>query len=344
MAPTPASPPLLLAVPNISEGRDAAVVEAIAHAFIAGAGGPAGSAGLAGGDGARGKPAGGPGPDSPGSADSTVSASAGRGGVALLDIHSDADHHRSVFTLAGAPRALIDALLRGAAEAIGHVDVMADAGRVRGQHPHVGALDVAPIVYLQESARGVACAHALVLADRLGQELGVPVFLYGELGAGRTRAQLRAGGVARLAQRIQAGELRPDFGPPRLHRSAGATLVTARPPLVAFNLQLAPPATLADARRIAALLREGGAEGLPGLRAIGLQLAGGPAQVSMNVERPLETPLALILERVRRHAPVASGELVGLAPRAALAGFPQDVPLPGFDPARHLIELVLDGQ
>jgi glutamate formiminotransferase/glutamate formiminotransferase/formiminotetrahydrofolate cyclodeaminase len=295
----------LLAVPNVSEGRDASVVQAISRAFSG-------------------------------------------EGVSLLDVHCDFDHHRSVYTLAGPPGALPDALLAGAAEAITRIDVMGDshAQRPRGEHPHVGALDVAPIVYLEESSRGAACAQALVTADRIGHELAIPVFLYGELAGGRTRAQLRSGGVAGLARRIASGELSPDFGPAQLHPTAGATLVAARPPLVAFNLQLAPPATIADARRIAALIREGGAEGLPGVRAIGVRLVGEGdveeiAQVSMNIERPYEIPLALIAERVRAHAPIASGELVGLAPRAAFADFPDDIPLPGFDPAVRLIELVV---
>ena len=110
---------------------------------------------------------------------------------------------------------------------------------------------------------------------------------------------------------------------------------------MAFNLQLAPPATIEDARRIAALIREGGAEGLPGVRAIGLVLGEGVVQVSMNVERPLELPLGAVVQAVRRHGEVASGELVGLAPRAAMEGFPEDVPLPGFDPARQVIENAL---
>jgi glutamate formiminotransferase / 5-formyltetrahydrofolate cyclo-ligase len=290
----------LLAVPNVSEGRDVAVVQAISRMF---------------------------------SSD----------GVRLLDVHSDGDHHRSVYTLAGPPGALSGALLGGAAEAVARIDVVrgSDAPRPRGEHPHVGALDVAPVVYLEESSRGAACAEALVIADRIGHELQVPVFLYGELAGGRTRAQLRSGGIARLAQRIAAGELRPDFGPSRAHPTAGATLVAARPPLVAFNLRLAPPMTLADARRVAVLIREGGAEGLPGVRAIGVQLGKGVAQVSMNLERPCETPLALVIQRVRELAPVAAGELVGLAPRCAFADFPDDVPLPGFDPSTRLIEQVL---
>jgi glutamate formiminotransferase/glutamate formiminotransferase/formiminotetrahydrofolate cyclodeaminase len=290
----------LLAVPNVSEGRDVSVVQTISRMFS--------------GDGVR-----------------------------LLDVHSDGDHHRSVYTLAGAPGALSGALLRGAAEATARIDVVrdSDAPTPRGEHPHVGALDVAPVVYLDESSRGAACAEALVIADRIGHELSVPVFLYGELAGGRTRAQLRSGGIARLTQRIAAGELRPDFGPPRPHPTAGATLLAARAPLVAFNLQLAPPATVADARRIAALIREGGADGLPGVRAIGVQLGGDVAQVSMNVERPSDTPLALVVERVRAHAPVAAGELVGLAPQCAFADFPDDIPLPGFDPSTRLIEQVL---
>ncbi len=133
-------------------------------------------------------------------------------------------------------------LLAGAAQASARIDVMSEAvaGVARGEHPHVGALDVAPVVYLEESSRGAACAQALVIADRIGDELQIPVFLYGELAGGRTRAQLRSGGSAGLAERIAMGEVAPDFGPARLHPTAGATLVGARAPLVAFNLQLAP--------------------------------------------------------------------------------------------------------
>ncbi len=306
------TPPILLAVPNVSEGRELRTVSAIADAL------------------------------------------AGARGVRLLDTHSDADHHRSVFTLCGRPGELAGALLAGARMAVERIDVMvAGSGDrpLRGEHPHVGALDVAPIVYLDSRARGAACAEALVLADSIAEELGVPVFLYGELTAdghapARTRADLRRGGVAALAQRMAAPPgaedgLRPDFGPLRLHPTAGATLVAAREPLVAFNVQLAPPATVERARAIAALIREGGAEGLPGVRAIGVQLGGDVAQVSMNIERPLDVSLAVAVEAVRRHARVDGAELVGLAPRAAMEGFPRDVALSGFDPVRHLIENAL---
>jgi glutamate formiminotransferase/glutamate formiminotransferase/formiminotetrahydrofolate cyclodeaminase len=304
--------PILLAVPNVSEGRDASTIAEIGRAF-------------AGGD-AR-----------------TPSA------VRLLDVHSDPDHHRSVYTLAGGVLELADAVITGGRAAAERLDVVARAragGEQQGQHPHVGALDVVPIVYLEQAARGAALSAALLVADRIGEELAVPVFLYGEItasngGASRSRAELRRGGVARLAERIAAGAsepIRPDFGPARLHPSAGATLVAARPPLVAFNLVLSPPASLDDAGRIASLIREGGPEGLPGLRAIPITLDGRLAQVSMNVEQPLELPLAAVVDAVLRHADIESAELVGLAPRAALEGFPREIPMPGFDAARHVIE------
>jgi glutamate formiminotransferase/glutamate formiminotransferase/formiminotetrahydrofolate cyclodeaminase len=217
-----------------------------------------------------------------------------------------------------------------------------------------------PLVYLEESQRGAACAEALVVAHEIGEGLGVPVFLYGELAQGRARAELRRGGVAALAARMASGELRPDFGPARLHPTAGATLVAAREPLVAFNLELAAPATVEDAKRIASRIREGGPDGLLGVRAIGVSLRRGGrsmervvgeegfgeggsavAQVSMNVERPLEVSLKAVVEAVRKHAEVTCAELIGLAPRAALEGFPKDVPLEDFDPGVHVIENAL---
>jgi glutamate formiminotransferase len=189
---------------------------------------------------------------------------------------------------------------------------------------------VAPIVYLDDAARGAACAEALVLADKLGGELSLPVFLYGALGGGRTRAQLRRGGPEALAQRIDAGELTPDFGPRRLHPRAGAVLVAARPPLVAFNVELAAPATVDDAKAIAARVREGGAEGLPGVRALGLWLGHrGVAQVSTNVEDHRAVPLAALVEAIARHARPARTELVAPAPEAAFDGFPDDLPVDG---------------
>ena len=259
--------------------------------------------------------------------DAAAIAAVGRAfGPGLLDVHSDPDHHRSAYTLAGRPGELAPAVLAGAARALELVRLPDHDG----VHPRVGVLDVAPIIHLAPADRGAACAEALVLADRLGHELALPVFLYGELAGGRTRAQLRRGGPEELARRLAAGELAPDFGPAALHPTAGAALVAARPPLVAFNLVLGAGATLQDARSIAAAIREGGGEGLPGVRAIGLWLAGrGVAQVSCNVEEPATTTPATVLAAVARRAPVAEAELVGLAPRAALRDFPADVVLHG---------------
>ena len=271
---------MLLAVPNVSEGRDAVAIAEIADAFAA-------------------------------------------GGAGLLDVHSDPDHNRSVVTLSGEPGVLSHALLAGAREAVDRIDLT----QSDGLHPHVGALDVAPVVHLDRARRGAACAEALVAADLIATELGVPVFLYGALAGGRTRSELRRGGPEGLTHRMRDGELRPDFGPTEPHPTAGATLVAARPPLIAFNVELAAPATLTDAKGIAAGLRDGGPAGLPGVRAIGLELAarGGVPQVSVNIEDHERVSLAEVVAAIERHAHVAEAELVGLAPAAAFDGFPADV-------------------
>jgi glutamate formiminotransferase/glutamate formiminotransferase/formiminotetrahydrofolate cyclodeaminase len=249
-------------------------------------------------------------------------------GVRLLDIHSDPDHNRTVYTLAQADTgaSLADSLTAGAARAIELLDIAVH----EGSHPHVGMLDVAPIVYMNDDERGPACAQALVLGERLGSEFGIPVFLYGVLSEGRvTRAEVRRGGPWALQNRIDTGELTPDFGPRRLHPRAGAVLVSARPPLIAFNVELAPPATLETAREIAALIRDGGAEGLPSVKAIGLTLPhrDDVAQVSTNVEDYRQTNLAALVEAIARHATPVRAEVVGVPPRAAFEGFPDDLPV-----------------
>jgi glutamate formiminotransferase len=257
----------------------------------------------------------------------TIAAVGAAFGAGLLDVHSDPDHHRSAYTLAGEPGALAAAVAGGAAEAVRRIIIDTHAG----VHPRVGAIDVAPIIHLTAADRGAACAEALVLADLLGSELGLPVFLYGALAGGRTRAELRRGGPAELSRRVAAGELRPDFGPGKLHLTAGAVLVAARPPLIAFNVELAAEATLDEARLVAAAIRERGSEGLPGVRAIGLWLDNrGIAQVSTNLEDFAATSPAAVVAAVARHAPVTGAELVGLAPQAAFADFPAGVPLRGY--------------
>jgi glutamate formiminotransferase len=277
------APPLLMAVPNVSEGRDPAAVTAIGRAYV-------------------------------------------RGGAALLATHQDVDHHRSVHTLAAPQGALAWSLATGAAEALARIDLTTG----RGVHPHVGALDVCPVVFLDDARVGAAFAEALLTAELLGQA-GIPVLLYGELAGGRTRAFLRRGGTRELLRRVEDGELKPDFGPGQIDPRVGAALVAARPPLVAFNLELEPPATVDDAKRIAALVRDGGDEGLPGVRAIGLELTaqGGAAQVSCNVEDHRAVPLASLVAAVERHAAVRRCELVGLCPQAALDGFPVDLEIVG---------------
>jgi glutamate formiminotransferase / 5-formyltetrahydrofolate cyclo-ligase len=286
---------MLLAVPNFSEGRDLAAVEAIAAAAA-----PA----------------------------------------RMLDLHVDPDHHRSVLTLAARQGDLAEALVATAAAAAARIDL----GTHRGVHPHVGAVDVVPVVYRSEAQHGPACAEALTAAARIGDELRIPVFLYGELATRpehTERAFLRAGGPGALAERMAGGELVPDYGPREPHPTAGATLVAARPPLVAFNVDLVT-ADVEVARRIAASLRESGG-GLPGVRAIGLYLEDrGRAQVSTNVHDHRAVPLREIVDRVRAETEVAEAELVGLAPRAALEDFPTDVPLRGFSPERHVVEEALE--
>jgi glutamate formiminotransferase / 5-formyltetrahydrofolate cyclo-ligase len=287
-------PPLLLAVPNVSEGRDRQTLEAIERGFA-----PA----------------------------------------RFIDLHSDPDHGRSVFTLAARQGRLAEGLLGGARAAIQRIDLTAHAGI----HPHVGALDVMPVVYLDEECRGAACAEALTAAALTGEELEIPVFLYGELATRpehRERSWIRRGGAPELTKRIERGELVPDYGPAKIHPTAGAVLAAARPPLVAFNVDLVTD-DLETARSIAAGLRESGG-GLPGVRALGLYLEDrGRVQVSTNVHDHRAVPLRDIVAYVRERAEVAEAELVGLAPRAAFDGFPEDVPLRGFDPERHILEEAL---
>jgi glutamate formiminotransferase / 5-formyltetrahydrofolate cyclo-ligase len=268
----------------------------------------------------------------------TIEEAFGRG-VTLLDRHTDADHARSVFTLAGSGAALREALVLGAEEAAETIDMSGYAGA----HPAIGALDVCPFVWIDPGDRDLARTEAIAVATQIAG-LGVPVFLYGELARSPERTErsyFRNGGLAELWLRMGAGELWPDYGPELPHRRAGATLVTARPPLAAFNVEL-DSGDLDVARAVAAALRESGG-GLPGVRAIGLVLSSGRAQVSTNIHDPLAVPLGEVVERVRDLAgPLGArpleAELVGLIPAAALDGYPAEVPMRGFDPDRHVIE------
>jgi glutamate formiminotransferase len=287
---------VLLAVPNISEGRDRARIDAVSAAFATGAG--------------------------------------------LLDTHSDSLHNRTVLTLSAPPGSLADALVNGARACVEEIDMR----RHDGAHPCIGALDVCPVVWLSEGDREPAREEARSAARRIGAAAEVPVFFYGDLAqhpSRRERSFFREGGLVEVRARMASGELRPDFGPPEPHATAGATLVTARPPLAAFNLELERMG-IDDARAIASRLRESGG-GLPGVRAIGIDLGKGRTQISTNVHDPIAVPLAQVVERVCELAApygarIASAEIVGLVPEGALTDWPDDIPLPGFDPAKHVIE------
>ena len=237
----------------------------------------------------------------------------------VLDVHSDADHNRSVFTLVGDDTSLVEALLAGIACARERIDLRSH----EGAHPRIGAADVVPIVALDPRDRERARDCALRLADRVGAELGLPVFLYGDSAPERGPAFYRRGGPEELRRRIDAGELRPDYGPARLDERAGGVIAGARRPLIAFNVNLATD-DVEIARAIAGVVREKGG-GFPGVRALGLLLPrAGRAQVSMNVEDYEAAALHEIVDRVEgeartRGVEVAGAELVGLMPAGAAA-------------------------
>jgi glutamate formiminotransferase len=284
---------VLESVPNFSEGRDSATIDAIGQALAARA--------------------------------------------RLLDVHSDADHNRSVFTLVGSERQLVAALVDGVAVARELIDLRAH----EGAHPRIGAADVVPVVPLvaDDMERAVACARDV--AERIGRELELPVFLYGELAPGRGPAFFRRGGLGELARRLDEGELAPDVGPARLDERAGGVIVGARGPLIAFNVNLRG-ATLDAAREIASIVRERGG-GFPGVRALGLELPrAGVAQVSMNIEDWEAAALHEIVARIEaearaRGAEVLGSELVGLLPAgAAAAAAGAALRIDGFDASRVL--------
>jgi glutamate formiminotransferase len=259
----------------------------------------------------------------------------------LLDVHSDTDHNRSVYTLVGSEAELLAALVAGIACARGRIDLR----RHEGAHPRVGAADVVPLVPIRESDADRARATALELARRVGEELAVPVFLYADLASGRGPAFFRRGGPAELQRRLDAGELRSDFGPAQLDERAGGVLIGARSPLIAFNVDLAGD-DLEGAREIAGAVRERDG-GFRGVRALGLRLPqAGHVQVSLNVENWRASPLHEVVAAVQREATarglrVTGSELVGLLPAgAAVAAAGSLLGVAGLDPS-HVLELRL---
>ena len=245
-----------------------------------------------------------------------VSTIAEAGRPSLLDVHSDAEHHRSVLTLAGPLDEVEASARRVAVAAVTSIDLRTH----RGVHPRLGALDVVPFVPLGDDPSGDARDAVLRARDDfahwVGAELGVPCFLYGPE---RTLPDIRRGAFRTLT---------PDAGPPAPHPTAGASAVGARPVLIAYNLWItdaSPGGTegrVVDvAKQLAATLRR------PGLRTLGLAVAGG-AQVSCNVTDPSSVHLVDVYDEVDRGAQlqgcrVQRGELVGLLPEAALLAVPE---------------------
>jgi len=264
----------------------------------------------------------------------------------LLDVHSDPDHNRSVYTLVGTQGddALVESLVVGIRAASEQVDLREH----EGVHPRVGAADVVPLVPLVAGDMERARAAALRLAQRVGEELELPVFLYAELGAGHRPAFYRRGGPEELQRRISSGELEPDYGPHELDARAGAVLVGARAPLVAFNVWL-PTDDVAVAAEVATAVRESSG-GMPGVQALGfLHASSGRAQVSVNVIDVERAPLHEVVERITgearaRGVDVDACELVGLLPACAVVdAAAQPLGLPGLDASRVLELRLLDG-
>ena len=279
-------------VPNFSEGRDRATLDALAGALSARA--------------------------------------------RLLDVHADADHNRSVFTLVADEDDLVEALVAAIACARERIDLQ----RHEGAHPRVGAADVVPVVPVRPADIERAKRAALALAERVGGELDLPVFVYGELAPGRGPAFFRAEGLEGLRRRVESGELVPEFGPARIEERSGAVLVGVRRPLIAFNVNLR--GELESAQEIASAIRERDG-GFPGVRALGLELPrAGLVQVSMNVEdweaAALHDLIAAIeREAAARGAEVVGSELVGLMPGgAAAAAAGAALRIDGFDASRVL--------
>lgn len=256
------------------------------------------------------------------SAVAAIAAAFERAGARALDTHVDGSHHRAVITLVGEDEALERGLVAGIDEARRRIDLR----RHDGVHPRVGAADVVPVVPLVAADLDRAAQVARRVGASVGEELGIPVFLYGEVAGGRRPAFFRRGGLDELARRNDAGELAPDFGPRRLDPGTGAVLLGVRKPLVAFNLELR--GSIEVARAVAAAVRASSG-GLTGVQALGLSLGGGRVEVSTNViDLDATLPHAMVAriekEAVARGATIGRGELVGLIPASAVAAAARD--------------------
>jgi glutamate formiminotransferase / formiminotetrahydrofolate cyclodeaminase len=262
--------------------------------------------------------------------------------VVYLDHSMDPDHHRAVLTFCGAPEAVVDAAFRAILTATNLIDLRSHTG----VHPRVGATDVVPFIPIKGTMMEDCVGLAARLGERVGRELEIPVFLYERAATRADHAPLEAvrrGGLEGLAFRMASNpNWAPDFGPPRLHRSAGAIVIGARPPLIAFNVNLRSQ-NMEIARSIAKTVRQSNG-GLPHVKAIGVELASrGMVQVSMNLTDYEVTPVQSAFQAVKTEAEkhgisVAGSELIGLLPQAALEhAAVTSLQLERFDPS-HILE------
>ncbi|MCY3901232.1 MAG: glutamate formimidoyltransferase [Caldilineaceae bacterium] len=253
-----------------------------------------------------------------------LAAAVRRSGARLLDRSSDADHNRTVLTVAGPPEPVLQGLFNAVGVAVARIDVR----RHRGVHPRLGAADVVPLVPIRNSQLADCALLARRLGRRIGDELDVPVYLYGGAATRRERrnlADVRRGEYEALVRDIHDPRRTPDFGPARVG-PAGAVIVGARPILIAFNVFLRT-ADVGVARAIARRVRERDG-GLTAVRALGL-LVDGQAQVSMNLVDYRATSPNAAVEAIRRQAALYGvaldrSELIGLIPAGALPGFEKD--------------------
>ena len=245
-------------------------------------------------------------------------------GVNFLDLQSDKDHNRCVLTFVGDRGPVGDAVLAAARVAVAEIDLTTH----QGEHPRMGAMDVCPFVPIRDCTMADCVTLAKEIGARIGGELKVPVFLYESAATRpdrRNLAEIRKPQFEGLRDLIGKDPDRaPDFGPSAIHPTAGCVAVGARPPLIAYNIDLEadhPEAKVA--KRIAKKIRERDG-GLPGIKALGLYIADRRGeQVSINVCNFTRTSLLAVFEAVEREAAVynvkvKSSEIVGLAPRAAL--------------------------
>jgi glutamate formiminotransferase len=286
-------------VPNVSEGRDARTLDAIAQ---------------------------------------TIEHQAG---TWLLDRTADPDHGRAVYTLAGFPGRVMGAMEAVVGVALERVDM----NRQSGGHPRIGAVDVIPFVPLGDTTMEQCVAGAEEFAERIADRFGLPVYLYARAARRPERqilAHIRRPGYEGLAAAMAEPAGEPDFGPHRPHPTAGATVVGARPFLIAWNIQLSTT-DAAVARRVAARIRERDG-GLPAVQALGIDLASqGCAQLSMNLLDHETTPLWQVWEEAERLAAdegvsLLDSELIGLAPAAALVAVADHIGSGSFHTAEQRLQ------